>query len=657
MSDAPTTPDPIEMAMEAEAAGHAPRGIAVEFLIEQKRLTRWQVANERAAFTLRVLTGLAGIAAAAVLGAMLWTASQSATLVVDSFSVPPDLATQGMTGQVAASRILDGMTAIQAKIDSQRAPSSFSRAWDGGIQVAIPSTGITFGELMRELRGWLGHDRHVSGEIVHTPNGLSLTVRLGGDAGRTFEGSAGELPVLLARGAEGAYAVAEPYRWANQLRSQGRFAEAEPLFRSMAANGSVSDRAWALLGLGNIARDVSGDRVALRYFAAAARTNPRLLTPPSNLGYGLTALGHPEAARAWLRIARRNANSGGGVRPDMLAAARARTEGQYAAVLGDLLAAERIQRQGMARGPQGANISVAARVAIAQLGLHDIRAARATMAAPDPSQTRNLGTILFERDLAAARIAAATGAWAEAVRLSDVSALRSQYSGISDAVACLLEPLGAYAMARAGEIGGAEARVGKTPLDCYDGVIFRGRIAELAGNRAHADHWFGQAVKMAPSIAFAHQAWAEAKLARGDLEGAAAEAAAAAELAPRFADPRETQGEVLLAQRDARRAAARFAEAAQLAPRWGRLRLKWGEALAARGDRAAAQAQWRWATTMDLTSAERAELDSLPVWGGTDRGAVRVGKSDPPPTSAIGVTPPHPAPLRGAVPPQTGRER
>jgi tetratricopeptide (TPR) repeat protein len=238
-------------------------------------------------------------------------------------------------------------------------------------------------------------------------------------------------------------------------------------------------------------------------------------------------------------------------------------------------------------------------------------AAHATMAAPDPSQTRNLGTIKFERALAALRVASAAGAWDEALRLSDLSALQAQSPGLSDPIACLVEPVAAYAIARQGDLAGAQARVGRTPPDCYDAVIFRARIAELAGDHAHADHWFRQAVRMAPSIAFAHQRWAEAKLARGDTDGAIAEADVARKLAPRFADPLETLGEALLEKGDAKGAAAKFAQAAKLAPRWGRLHLKWGEALAelARADEA--RARWRAAAGMDLTAAERARVAAL----------------------------------------------
>ena len=605
---APTTPDPVEMAMVAEASGRTPTGIAAEFLVEQKRLTRWQVANERAAFALRMLTGLAGLVAAMVLAAMVWTASQSRSMVINAFSAPPELAARGITGQVVANRILDGMTAIQARIDSQRAPSSFSRAWDGGIQVEIPSTGITAAELMRELRAWLGHDRHVGGEVVRTPEGLAVTVRLAGGASATFDGPEADLPALLARAAEGAYAMAEPYRWANQLRSEGRFTEAAPIFRSLAASGTASDRGWALMGLGNIARDMEGQRASFRYQEAAARIAPWQHLPVSNKAYISVDLGHPARALGYARQAVKLATDRSEVRTALLPTARGRVKALGLQVKGDFLGARRAWYDVVQFGPQGANQSLASRLAWTELALHDVSAARATLAGPDPSQTRNLGVIQADLALTRARVAAAVEDWPEVLSQLDISTLRARYPGLADYEQCHFAPLAAYALARQGDLPSAEARVGTTPLDCYDAVVFRARIAELAGQRAVADHWFGRAVRMAPGIAFARQAWAEAKLARGDLAGALGEARAAEKIAPRFADPRETQGEVLLVQGDAKGAAAKFAQAAKLAPRWGRLHLKWGEALAKLGRADEAGAKWRAAATMDLSAADRAAL-------------------------------------------------
>ena len=89
---APTTPDPIEIAMEAEALGEAPRGVAHRVLAKQEQLIGWEIADRRAAFALKLLTAFAGLAVVAVLGAMAWRASEAGGLVVEAFVVPPQFA-------------------------------------------------------------------------------------------------------------------------------------------------------------------------------------------------------------------------------------------------------------------------------------------------------------------------------------------------------------------------------------------------------------------------------------------------------------------------------------------------------------------------------------------------------------------------------------
>ena len=52
----------------------------------------------------------------------------------------------------------------------------------------------------------------------------------------------------------------------------------------------------------------------------------------------------------------------------------------------------------------------------------------------------------------------------------------------------------------------------------------------------------------------------------------------------------------------------RFEDANKYAPNWGRLHMKWGEALGYVGRRDEARAQYRIASTLDLSVADKAEL-------------------------------------------------
>src|SRR5580700_2468937 len=130
-----------------------------------------RMALEAAGF-LVVLLLISGLAT------MVWNATHDHDLVVEAFSVPPDLAQTGMTGTVLANRVLDRFGAMDR--NTFTFTSDFSSYHSDNQEVAhveIPDTGISLGDLNRYLQEWLGHSTHVTGELVHSGNSLSLTVR------------------------------------------------------------------------------------------------------------------------------------------------------------------------------------------------------------------------------------------------------------------------------------------------------------------------------------------------------------------------------------------------------------------------------------------------------------------------------------------------
>jgi tetratricopeptide (TPR) repeat protein len=171
----------------------------------------------------------------------------------------------------------------------------------------------------------------------------------------------------------------------------------------------------------------------------------------------------------------------------------------------------------------------------------------------------------------------------------------------------------AYAKARLGDMAGAQALIATTPLDSDDALRMRGRIAVVAKDWAAADRWFEAATRQSPSIPFAYLDWGQALLAKGDLDGAIAKAQQAHRLTPHFADPLELWGEALMTKGDLGGAASKFAEAIKYAPNWGRLHLKWAEALAKAGKPDEARSHRQTAASLDLTAAERAELNTLRI--------------------------------------------
>jgi tetratricopeptide (TPR) repeat protein len=117
-------------------------------------------------------------------------------------------------------------------------------------------------------------------------------------------------------------------------------------------------------------------------------------------------------------------------------------------------------------------------------------------------------------------------------------------------------------------------------------------------------------VQQAPSIPFAYADWGEMLLHNGDYDGAIAKFEMAHAKGPRFADTLEMWGEALMQKNRSDLAVAKFAEANKYAPNWGRLHLKWGEALGYIGQKPEAQAQFAIAARLDLSQADKRELQA-----------------------------------------------
>ena len=142
-------------------------------LREQARtlgLDRW---SKRLRLGLQGLTILVGLLALTAVGVLAWKAHEANGVVIEAFSVPPDLTQRGLTGQVLASQVEDRLNALQAATFSDRPAASYSNNWGHDIKVEIPETGVSVGELQRVLVAWLGHESRVSGEVFPQPSRAS----------------------------------------------------------------------------------------------------------------------------------------------------------------------------------------------------------------------------------------------------------------------------------------------------------------------------------------------------------------------------------------------------------------------------------------------------------------------------------------------------
>jgi tetratricopeptide (TPR) repeat protein len=583
--------------------------------IEEENATRRRILKlEHASAAMKVAFELAVALiftlVAVGLGAAVWGAAADNGLVVQSFSVPPDLVGRGLTGDVVAAKLLDKLSALQSATASNRAPSSYANNWGSDIKLQIPDTGISIGEFLRSLHAWLGHQTRITGEIWRTPTGLAVTARAGNDTGPTFTGTDADLDKLIRQAAESVYRATQPYRYAVYLANAGRDREARAAYENLIANGSPTDRAWALIGLENSYSNNADYALAVATLRRALAIRPNFIMAYTNTNGIESQYEHDEAAhRAMLKVVEL---AHGPRDPDMGQTAwdmgALTAEASVAADLGDFKGQLDDDRKLETYPEFSGQVDNARRSDVsAYAQLHD---GAGTRAAYDdlPMGSGPLTSVRREGTRAFAEMLLGNGA--------PMIAMRDRF----DAFLVQLGPFGviaqkrqfwpfvALALARAGRMKEAHALIDRTPADCVQCLANRGRIDALEHNWKGADYWFARATHDAPSLPLNFSLWGQALLEKGDYDGATAKFAQGHQLGPKFADPLEMWGEALAARGEPANALEKFAEADRHAPNWGRLHLKWGEALARSGDGDGAKKQFAIARGLDLSVAERAEL-------------------------------------------------
>ena len=610
---APTTPDPIEIAMQAEASRKAPDSPARRVLLGHERLIRWQTANERAAFALRVLTAAAGLAVVAVLVVFVWSASQARGLVVEPFLTPPSLADDGITGEVAATRLLDRLRDLEARSVTQRDQASFANSWGGDLKVDIPKAGVSLDQVQRYLRATLGRETHITGEIAQLAGGLTVTVRAGNAPGVSFSGPTADLDRLLELAANDIYRRTQPYRWGVLMYDSGRYAEAETTFRQQLLQGSARDRSWAYNGYGVTLNYAGRPRDGILILRRAIAADPGQGQAYYNLNSSMQRLGRDgEAYKVRLVAIQLYAGRDThGMSRRTRVGTRLMMEGQNFQALGDYTMARRRFDEAIAAPAFRQTLLVHGFDAAAVVGLHQPSLARhliADLALPEPTNGI-LRIAWFEVFRARIQADAANADWSRAA--ADIAEARrfvAQYPDLAPYDLSYLTPMQALTEARRGDLAAARLTITPTATDCDLCQRVRGLLSARAGDLPAARSEFAAARVLAPHLPHADLDEGRMFLEQGDPGQAITRFAAANRLAPRFADTLAYWGEALLVQGDARGAARKFTDAAKLAPRWGRLHLKWGEALAKLGKTDEARAKWRAAATMDLSSADRAAL-------------------------------------------------
>ncbi len=563
--------------MEAEAGDASPDSPSRRLLVQQERLieeqirlTRLERLGRRLA-TVRDLAIMAGVLALLTLaGGMVWSAANSHRVVVESFETPPTLAARGLSGQAAAQAVADRISAIQDATRSNPGDRrTITTGWSQEIRLETPGGGLSLGEVERLLRDRLGHDVRLGGTLIQEADGgLALTVRGDGIAARTFRGGVEDYPRLAAQGAEYLLGVADPGRMTRYLFTNGRAAEALPLWKKRMAQAPAALRPEILVRGGDIQWLLGDyDASAELYRQAIAAGEERW--SEDDLTWVLAFAGREEEALAITREYRRRLRAGEGRARDPLASAQFIGLQDWGNVYRAWAANDASNRT---QGGIGGSLAPPI-MAYASARLHDWTRVRADLMISDPDHP---STVAMQSLVEGLR---ALDENRPADAIVPLTAYVAMWHGDERVRYDLHDPPCrlAHALALVGRRVEAETVIGKTGryVECY---AARAVGFEVAGDRAGADRAFAAAIALAPSAAFAYDAYGRALLARGDLAGALAQFGRAQARAPRWADPLKASGDVLARQGRWAASLATYDRALGLAPNWLQLRQARSEA-------------------------------------------------------------------------------
>jgi tetratricopeptide (TPR) repeat protein len=565
---------------------------------------RWRRFNDQMKGALQIMAVAVGVLIVAGIGVAMWNARQADGLVVDSFSVPPALASTGTTGDVVADDMTDKIGAIRdfANDHSLARSKDVRQDRDQDIKVEIPETGVSLAQAWRYLKQWLGNERHLNGRIrALDGNRIALTVSLGGADTFSFTGVTADLDKMEQQAAERIFGAVDPLNIILYLWAKGRGADtmaAAQHLVSLGGNKTEMSEAYSLYA--NVFRDLTGDvKRSVSIATTAIALDPKPAPQHMELLNGSLTLGHNEVVLHEARVIgalRREDNIGSWRTSDGVpyvwqlgAFYRAMETGDFA----DAAVAPCTYACSLGEG-------VPRRARAEALG-YDFRRALASLAeasAAGEGDDSDSAEVHY-------RIHAASGDWSSAVSDAEqmATALMADKQFAERLRTTIVRtramPLLAYAQARRGDFTKAWTTIAATPTDCDTCIQTRGNIAAFEKQWARAAFWFAAAEKHAPSTPFPDSDWGAMLMAKGYPDGAIAKFERSHAKGPHFADPLEMWGEALIAKNRSDLALAKFEEAAKYAPDWKRLHQKWGEALSYLGRKDEAEKQFAIARSLD----------------------------------------------------------
>jgi tetratricopeptide (TPR) repeat protein len=525
------------------------RALRLSHLHSQSREGRLRRFGQRIRNGMQVFTALIFTAIGVGLAVMIYDAFTSRSVVVDAFKAPSALAARGLTGDVVAAGVLDGLQKLQDATRSTDKSLNTTSAWSSDVKIEVPETGVSIGEINRLLHQRFGHDLHIDGDLVQTESGgLALTVRGDGVPAKTFDGAAGDLDKLTTQAAEYVYGRSQPAQYAIYLIGADRNADAVAFLAGAYPRARTDDERAKLAhqwgnaygGLNLPAKSVEKQRLAMSLVKPRSR---EWWINWSNLtGSVATAEGEEAGWResqAFLRAAQAAPKD---QRPELGLLENA---GQITWDL-PLFLASNVTNAASHNG--AGTLSTIEGPAIADIYalMHDPAKGAPYMAASDPDDSITK---------------------AEALLLEGYASLdRGDPAATYNDQVCFL----GLAYGLVGRMADAEAvfKRGGAWSRCY---AFHGDALAHAGDVTGAERVWAEGLKLAPDLPQVYLHRGVYELDHGDLKAAEADLSTASAKAPHYADPLKAWGDLLAKEGRWKDALAKYDEALRYAPAWAAL--------------------------------------------------------------------------------------
>ena len=594
----PTTTDALDVAMEMAGDQDAARTLLADhrhLIAAQIRSERLEHRNKLALIAFRSILAAGALALVLGFGWMVMNARSDRGLVIEALSVPPDLAQRGLTGQTMAAALADKLAEIDRTARSFRSTQTMTVNWGNDVKIQIPETGVSIGEIDAYLRRLLGHQTVIGGAAYRSPEGLKLTVRVGGSGAIDQIGKDSDLDAMLQKAAEGVFAQTQAYRYSKYLEFKGRRDEAMAVARQIVATSDDrSERSWAWAQVSNLL--LKTDSVgAIRAAQRGMRENP---DNPLNYINGGTAVAHLRHDR--LRDLWFHQGNVLGLRPKSglsevgINQTRLNSLAEAVGSRGDVqeYVRQRLALQGPTfyvnrEGEEEQDRGVA-------LALHDVGG---VLANPPPqsdaayAKAFSDGNALVDRQFETAMLVEDYPRAIAVTRdLMAVYAANPESPHLS-AIARdrFLLPDMALALAKSGQIIEAQRLAAAFPQDCEGCSLVTAQIAVEAGQYNVARKIVTQAIGRAPYPLFLTLGLAQLEQRAGRYSAALAAADQVVAIGPNFADGHKARGDALRRLGRIDEAVSEYEKTAKIAPKWTRLYIDWAIAEIERGDKAAAR--------------------------------------------------------------------